>query len=156
MPLELTPDVTVRQDANGRVRQLSHPHKQYRPAPVDRLAAGMTSQLTPRALAEHYLRDAASVFGFASEQTTNFAATTGINPSDAGVELRFKEEKAVGSAVTVAYDQTVFGLPIWDAGVTVRIDRAAMGVTGSHNAGHYDIQPHRPASTAAYTNPQIG
>jgi zinc metalloprotease ZmpB len=150
MPLELTPDVNVRQDANGRVRQLSHPHKQYRPAPVDRLAAGMTSQLTPRALAEQYLRDAAPVFGFASEQTTNFAATTGINPSDAGVELRFKEEKAVGSAVSVAYDQTVFGLPIWDAGVTVRIDRAAMGVTGSHNAGHYDIQPHRPASTAAY------
>ena len=150
MPIELTPDVKVREDASGKVRQLSHPQKQYRPAAVELLSAGMTTRLTPRALAEQYLRDAAPVFGFAPEETANFAAAAAMSPTEAGVELRFKEEKAVGSGVTVVYDQTVYGLPIWDAGVTVRIDSKEMGVTGSHNAAHYDLQAHRPAPNAAY------
>ena len=130
MPLELTPDVQVREDVNGRVRQLSHPHRQYRPAPVDVITEGLPRELTPRTLAEQYLRETADIFGFASEETSNFSATTGVSPTEAGVELRFKEEKTVGNGVTLAYDQTVYGLPIWDAGVTVRIDRKAMGVTG--------------------------
>ena len=150
MPIEITPDVQVRQDANGKIRQLSHPHKQYRPDAVDLLSAGRSAPLTPRTLAEQYIRDAAQVFGFAREETENFAAASTVSPSEAGVELRFKEEKAVGSGVTVAYDQTVYGLPIWDAGVTVRVDSKEMGVTGSHNAAHYDIDVDRPASTAAY------
>jgi len=150
MPLELTPDVQVREDVNGRVRQLSHPHRQYRPAPVDVITEGLPRELTPRTLAEQYLRETADIFGFASEETSNFSATTGVSPTEAGVELRFKEEKTVGNGVTLAYDQTVYGLPIWDAGVTVRIDRKAMGVTGSHNAAHYDVQARRPASDAAY------
>lgn len=150
MPIEITPDVKVRRDADGKVRQLSHAQARYRPAAFDLFSAGQSAELTPRALAEQYLRDAAPLFGFAAEETANFAALTTMSPSAAGVELRFKEEKAVGSGVTVAYDQTVYGLPIWGAGVTVRIDRKAMGVTGSHNASHYDIHPHRPGSDAAY------
>lgn len=155
MPIELTPDVKVRQDTSGKVRQLSHPQKQYRPAAVDLLSAGMTARLTPRALADQYLRDAAPVFGFAPEETANFAAAAAMSPTEAGVELRFKEEKAVGAGVTVVYDQTVYGLPIWDAGVTVRIDSKEMGVTGSHNAAHYDVQAHRPAPNAAYLPHQM-
>ena len=134
----------------GRSASLSHPQRQYRPAAIDLLSAGMLTQLTPRALAEQYLRDAAPVFGFTPEETGNFAAAATMSPSEAGVELRFKEEKAVGSGVTVVYDQTVYGLPIWDAGVTVRIDSKEMGVTGSHNAAHYDVQAHRPAPNAAF------
>lgn len=150
MPIELTPDVKVRHDAKGRVRQLSHPQQQYHPAAVDLLAEGVATPLTPRALAEQYLRDAAPVFGFAPEETANFAAESVVSPTEAGVELRFKEEKSVGSGVTVAYDQTVYGLPIWDAGVLVRIASKQMGVTGSHNAAHYDVQPVRPGPTAVY------
>lgn len=150
MPIELTPDVTVRQDANGTVRQLSHPQKKYHPAAADLLIAGISAPLTPRALAEQYIRDAAPIFGFAPQETENFAAAPAISPTDAGVELRFKEEKAVGSGVTVAYDQTVYGLPIWEAGVTVRIDSKQMGVAGAHNAAHYNVHADRPAPNAAY------
>lgn len=150
MPIELTPDVKVRRDASGNVRQLSHPQKLYRPAAMDLLAANASAQLTPRTLAEQYLRDAGPVLGFAQEETANFAAAPAIGLSAAGVELRFKEEKAVGAGVTVAYDQTIYGLPIWDAGVTVRIDGRQMGVTGSHNAAHYEVRAHQPARGAAY------
>lgn len=52
--------------------------------------------------------------------------------------------------VNVAYDQTVYGLPIWDAGVNVRIDGKATGVTGSYNAAHHRVQTHRPAASAAF------
>jgi hypothetical protein len=111
MPIELTSDAKVRHDSSGKVRQLSHPQKLYRPAAVDLLSAGVSGQLTPRALADQYLRDAAPVFEFSPEETADFSAAAAINPTEAGVELRFKEEKAVGSGVTVVYDQTVCGLP---------------------------------------------
>ncbi|HKB05209.1 MAG TPA: hypothetical protein VKD90_23495 [Gemmataceae bacterium] len=150
MPIELTPDVKVRRDASGTVRQLSHAQQPYRPAAVDMIGMEAATALTPRKLAEQYLRDASEVFGFAPAETANFAAAAESSPSEAGVELRFKEEKAVGGGVTVSYDQTVLGLPIWDAGVTVRIDGRAMGVTGSHNASHYTIQANRPSTNAKY------
>src|SRR5262245_44590803 len=101
MPIELTPDVKVSRDASGNVRQLSHAQRPYRPAPVEMMAIGPDISLTPRVLAEQYLRDAAPIYGFAPEETANFAAEAAVAPTEAGVELRFKEEKAVGSGVNV-------------------------------------------------------
>ena len=149
MPIELTPDVKVRRDPNGIVRQLSHAQHPYRPAAFEMVTMAPGS-LTPRSLAETYLRDAAPIFGFAAGETANFAASASPAPTEAGVELRFKEEKAVGDGVTVSYDQTVHGLPIWDAGVAVRIDKRAMGVTGSHNATHDAVEARRPRPDAEY------
>jgi zinc metalloprotease ZmpB len=151
MTLDLTPETHVRRDKDGIVRQLSHAREPYRPGAASFLAAGVAQpRLTPRALAEHYLRDASEVFGFTQAATANFAATTSGSPTQAGVELRFKEEKAQENAVTVAYDQTVLGLPIWNAGVTVRVNGAELSVTGSHNATHYDVQVRPPKADSAY------
>jgi hypothetical protein len=97
------------------------------------------ASVTPRALAESYLRDVAPVYEFPQRALGNFAATEGTSPSEAPTELRFKEEKDIANNATVSYDQTHFGLPIWDAGVTVRINLTPMQVTGSHNATHYDL-----------------
>jgi zinc metalloprotease ZmpB len=150
MPIELTPDVKVSEDASGKVRQLSHHQKQYKAPVTEPRAAEGQPPFSPRSLAEQYLRDVAPIFGFAQEEIANFAAARAVSPTEAGVELRFKEEKAVGSGVTVVYDQTIYGLPIWNAGVTVRVDSKEMGVTGSHNAAHYDIEAHPPTRAAAY------
>ena len=150
MPIELTPDVKVTEDASGKVRQLSHHQKQYKAAMTELRAAEGQPAFSPRSLAEQYLRDVAPIFGFAQEEIANFAAARAVSPTAAGVELRFKEEKAVGSGVTVVYEQTIYGLPIWNAGVTVRVDSKEMGVIGSHNAAHYDIEAQRPARAAAY------
>jgi hypothetical protein len=152
MPIELTPDVTVRRDSDGRIRQLQHLDQPYRP---DRLGPSMlagiaSSPSSPRALAEAYLRDTAELYDFAPAATANFAANLASAPTEAPVELRFKEEKATGEAVTIAYDQTVLGLPIWGAGMTVRIDGGQMNVTGSHNASHYDVDVQAPSPEAQY------
>lgn len=150
MSFDLNPDVKIRRDIHGNIRQMSHAQKQYRPESADLFALGMAPPRTSRELAEQYLRDTADIFGFAPAETKNFSAAVAMTPSDSGAELRFKEEKSVGDGVTVSYVQTIYGLPIWDAGVVVRIDGKHMGVTGSHNATHYDIKPHRSTPDAPY------
>lgn len=150
MAIQLTPDIQVRKDDDGRIRQMTHVQRQYRPDAADVLVAGVQAITGPRSLAEQYLRDSAHLFGFGADETGNFAASISAGPTEAGVELRFKEEKAVGSSVTVAYDQTLYGLPIWRAGVTVRIDGKQMGVTGAHNTTHYAVQAVRPPADARY------
>jgi zinc metalloprotease ZmpB len=154
MAFTLTPEVKVRRDAQGNVRQLSHTQEPYRPdamAMAIMAADGKPATLTPRALAEEYLRDVAGFYGFAPAALANFAAA----PAAAAIttvptELRFKEEKAVANAATVSYDQTHFGLPIWNAGVAVRINTAQMAVISSHNATHYTIACDDPDPNAPY------
>lgn len=142
MPFTLTPNVHVRRDETGTVRQLSHPQQSYQPDATLLTASvgGASHPLTPRTLAENYLREVAPIYQFAPTAVSNFAAAASPTPTPAPSELRFKEEKSVAGAVTVSYDQTHFGLPIWNAGVTVRINAAPMQVTGSQNATHYQIQ----------------
>src|SRR5262249_51999146 len=148
---ELTPNVHVGRGADGRVRQLSHAQNPYRPTAADLLPSGLAAEaLTPRGLAEQYIRDTAALFEFAPGTTANFAAALAPQAGEAGVELRFKNEKNVANSVAVAYDQTVYGLPIWDAGLSVRVDSKAMAVTGSHNATHYNIQAQKPKPNAPY------
>jgi hypothetical protein len=140
MAFNLTPNVSVRRDDEGHVRQLSHPQQPYRPDSVPAIAVeSRPATVTPRALAESYLREVAPIYGFPQQALSNFAATEGASPTEASTELRFKEEKNIANNATVSYNQTHFGLPIWDAGVSVRISLMPMQVTGSHNATHYDI-----------------
>jgi hypothetical protein len=150
MPFQLTPNVHVRRDSQGRIRQLSHPAQPYRPAAVDLAGVGLPDAMTPRALAEQYLRDVSDLLELKSSATGNFAATFNASPSAAPEDLRFKEEKAITGASTVSYNQTVFGLPIWNAGVAVRINTRPMQVTGSHNAMHYDVDVDRPPADAPF------
>lgn len=153
MAFEITPNVQVRRDDRGRIRQLSHAQQPYQPESVDLAMESLAvaaAPLTPRALAEQYIRDVAEIYGLESESTENFAAAPTPAPSQAGTELRFKEEKRAGGGTSVSYDQTRFGLPIWDAGMTVRINTAPMQVTSSHNAVHYEIEVHQPGADASY------
>lgn len=150
LPASLTEDAKLTIDGEQNVRQMSFTIP-YVPHLKKVITLEGLTPTTPRLLAEDFLRETAPVFGFADTETMNFTAFTEKSASEAGVELRFKEEKnAVGNAVAVAYDQTIFGLPIWNAGVTVRIDAKKMNVTGAHNTRHYDIEVHRPVEEAPY------
>jgi zinc metalloprotease ZmpB len=151
MPFVMTPNVHVRRDRSGHVRQLSHVSEPYRPNAVDMAVAGLSDQaLTPRSLAEQYLREVAPLYDLAPTTTANFAADVTAAPSAAPSELRFKEEKSVGDVAAIAYDQTYRGLPIWDAGMTVRIHTAPMQVTGSSSAVHYGVQATPPDPGAPF------
>ena len=150
MTFEITPNVQVSRDRNGRIRQLSHAQQPYRPDAVDFALEPAAASLTPRVLAEQYIRDVAEFLELAPESLGNFAAEATLAPSPAATELRFKEEKTTAGSSTVSYDQTQLGLPIWDAGLTVRMNTAPMQVIGSHNAAHYEIQVEPPGADAPY------
>jgi hypothetical protein len=148
MQFDLTPDVHVRRDQDGKVRQLRHVHKPYT---VHQAGLTATGTVTPRALAEQYLRDIATLYELPTSATANFAAAIAPAPTTDPVQLRFKEEKSLANNTMIAYAQTVFGLPVWDAGVAVRLNSTPLQVTSSHNAMHYglaDIQ--KPPENALY------
>jgi zinc metalloprotease ZmpB len=137
MPFDITPDVHLRRDSEGRVRQLQHIAKPYTPQAVA-LAAAAPS--TPRALAEEYLRDIGPILDLAPPVTSNFAAEMAAHPTPDANQLRFKEEKSNENSTTVSYAQTVLGLPIWNAGVSVQMQTQPLQVTGAHNALHYGVE----------------
>lgn len=153
LPENLSDDVKLTIDVDQNIRQLSFtvPYTPNMSKANSIHELHSLTPTTPRLLAEDFLRETAPVFGLEKTETMNFNAFTEKSTSEAGVELRFKEEKnAVGNAVAVAYDQTVLGLPIWNAGVTVRIDAKKMNVTGAHNTRHYDVEVHQPKEDAAF------
>jgi hypothetical protein len=151
-PAELKAEARVTKDEDEHIRQLSFTATPFESSGLESTVHGSSHRTdTPRSLAEQFLKETAPVFGFSSGEIENFAAFTEKKAIDVGVELRFKEEKNVmNTAVAVGYDQTIFGLPIWEAGVTVRIDSKKMVVSGAHNARHYDIEAHRPFTDAPY------
>src|SRR5215213_2146588 len=93
MAFEITPNVQVSRDRNGRIRQLSHAQQPYRLEAVDFALEAAVAPLTPRVLAEQYIRDVAEILELAPESLGNFAAEATLAPSPADTELRFKEEK---------------------------------------------------------------
>src|SRR5947209_16398513 len=106
MTFNLTPNVRVRRDDEGRIRQLSHPQQPYRPDALElgmMAASGGPARLTPRSLADQYLREVAPVYGFAPATVANFSAAAATTPSQASSELRFKEEKNIADSTTVSY-----------------------------------------------------
>jgi hypothetical protein len=148
MDFDLTPDVHVRRDPQGKVRQLRHVHKPYTVQQAGLAAAGT---ITPRALAEQYLRDVAPIYELPATATANFAAAVAPHPTTDAVQLRFKEEKSVENNTTIAYTQTYNGLPVWDAGVTVRLNSTPLQVTSSHNAMQGGVeQTIKPPPDAAF------
>ena len=131
MAFELSPDVHVRRDSQGHVRQLSHPASPYRPQLLEE-GAERGETLTPRALSDQYLRDVRGILD--------------VQPED----LQFMEERSITGSVTVFYSQTLFGLPIWDAAIAVRISTGPMYVTGSDNGAHYHVDVVRPPADSPY------
>src|SRR5262245_36882325 len=108
MEFNLSPDVHVGKDQQGKVRQLRHTHKPYT---VDQAGLAATgAPVTPRALAEQYLRDVAGIYELAPTATANFAAALAPSPTNDAAQLRFKEEKSVQNSTTVSYAQTLYGL----------------------------------------------
>jgi len=149
MEFDITADVHVGRDQLGKVRQLRHTQKPYT---ADQ--AGLTATkapMTPRALADQYLRDVASLYELAPTATVNFAAALAQSPTNDASQLRFKEEKSVQNSTIISYVQTLYGLPVWDAGVTVRMNNQPLQVTSSHSAAHSGlVDVAKPAADFAY------
>jgi hypothetical protein len=97
MAFEVTPSVDVRRDRAGRVRSFAIRSSRTSFGPAE-FAAGLAGEtLTPRTLAEQYIREVAEIYGLGSSATENFAAVPGASPSTTPSELR---ASAAGDAST--------------------------------------------------------
>lgn len=137
MPPKLfVPDILVRHDEQATVRQLCQP---FGASPYP--SASHPAPLAPaddkalQALAQTFLEQSENDFGITTLCKSSRGFTTRMRPA--------RVKRAVGNAVAVSFEQYVDDLPVWRAGVTVRIDAGRLRVTGAHNAAHLDVQLHR-------------
>ncbi|MDQ6648268.1 MAG: hypothetical protein M3Y93_13765, partial [Pseudomonadota bacterium] len=130
-------NVYVDRDADGVGRQLSHTH-----APV------VIEGATARQVVATYLRRFGDLLGLTSDQLENLDSPPSKTLEDAGVEYRFLDEKLQFDIVTIAYNQTEFGLPVWRAGIGVYVKLNPFKVVGAQSTMHPDLQVKRPSMDA--------
>src|SRR5262249_29250570 len=72
-------------------------------------------------------------------------------PGAGGVEYRFLSEKHQFDLTTVAFYQTCFGLPVWEAGLSITMKANPLRVVGAQSTLHPDLDVKRPPAPAMVT-----
>src|SRR5215471_8757424 len=76
---------------------------------------------TAQAVAQEFIEQHADLLGLEAPALENLTAPRETQPVDAGSEFRYHTAKQQFDTTTVAYDQTYFGLPVWEASVAVHV-----------------------------------
>ena len=154
MAFEITPDVKVKRDSKGIVRRLNHPRQPYTAQRAAAAVAGLGTPetVTPRALADQYVREVLPAYQLDLEMAVNLAAPIAGAITGEGPRLKIFAEKILGGQATISYAQTCLGLPVWEAGLTVQLRGSPARVTASQSSIHHELEveplnedaPHRP------------
>jgi zinc metalloprotease ZmpB len=123
-------------DADGIARVLSH---------TDRHVA--VKAATPQAAASAYLSRYGHLFGLKQHHLKNLDRGVAEDPTGAPVDYRFLREKSQFDVTTVAFDQTRFGLAVWEAGISVTMKRDPLRVIGARSTLHHKLDVKRPSAT---------
>jgi zinc metalloprotease ZmpB len=122
-------------DADGIARALSH---------ANRYVA--TEAPTPQLAARNYLSRYGELLGLRREQLTHLFLPTEREPTADEIEYRFVSEKHQFDLTTVALYQTCFGLPIWEAGLSITMKDNPLRVVGAQSTLHPDVEVKRPSA----------
>lgn len=151
MTFELDSDVEVRRDDDGTVRRLQHPRRPYRPSTEFLAAVAPEEALTPRQLADEYLREVLPVFELdlpvAHEALAELAAAEPVAERPA---LRFSEQSEAGNQAVVSYAQTEMGLPVWRSGLAVKMVGPPYRVVSSQSTVDPQVQVEAPPPDAEF------
>ena len=143
--------VEIRRDNEGIVRQIHHPLQAYTGEGVhtprrqlEGLFASSSPNLfassSPRELADEYLKDIAPLLGLSDAGTQDQGSRAhAFGSADEARSLDFIEEKASLDIAAVSYGQTVREIPVWGAGITIRVQLDPLQVLGVQNELRYDI-----------------
>jgi zinc metalloprotease ZmpB len=101
-----------------------------------------------QAAAQEYLEQHAELLGVEPAALANLTGAREAQPVDAGSEFRIHTETQVFDTTTVAYDQTYFGLPVWEASVAVHVKHDPYRVIAASSTRHPDLTVKRPPETA--------
>ena len=122
-------------DAAGIARVLSHAD-----CHVDVKAA------TPQAAASDYLNRYGHLLGLKQQHLKNLSRSVVQDPTGAAVDYRFLREKSQFDVTTVAFDQTRFGLAVWEAGISVTMKHDPLRVIGARSTLHDKLDVKRPSA----------
>lgn len=156
MPFQDADNVNIERDKDGVARHIEHLMEPFFGQPSDAMES--TGEISPRALADDYLREVAPIYGIneamlssGEDERTSFAP-----PTQAGARLVLAEEKPVTGTTTLSYVQTYQDIPIWEAGVHVTVQESPMRVTSSQSSLHLDVATEEPGLAANYDNEEFG
>jgi hypothetical protein len=123
-------------DADGVARMLSH---------TDGHVA--VKAATPQAAANDYLNRYGHLFGLKQQHLKNLTRGVVQDPTGAPVDYRFLREKSQFDVTTVAFDQTRFGLAVWEAGISVTMKHNPLRIIGARSTLHDKLEVKRPSAT---------
>ena len=127
----------VNRDQAGVVRDVLHVAGPY-------VAAARTPQLA----AQEYLGQFRELFGFSPDELRSLSLAPAGRPEQVGVEYRFLTEKTQFDTTIVTFSQTVLGLPVWEAGLSVQIRQNPFRVISAHSTAHADVRVAVPSEAA--------
>jgi hypothetical protein len=139
MVFAMSPAVQIERGPGGRVISLNHPGQPYGP---------LTGVLNAQKLAEAYLRDVVTIYGIDPTWLNALAQNPSEVIENAGDELRFSRQDAITGTATVSFQQTYFGLPIWEAGFTVSMLTGPLRATSSLSTVHAGVKIEKPKEDA--------
>jgi zinc metalloprotease ZmpB len=134
-------------DEQGHPRQFSFSRQAAGPAAS---LAARTRSSSPQAAAAEFLRVNADVLGIPVEGMQSLDVRSAVAPSGENQALRFETEKRVMDTTVVSYTQTMFGLPVYQAGVAVTVDDAENAVRSASSTLHYDISAQPPGDALTH------
>ena len=111
-------------------------------APGESGLTGATAQET----AKNFLQSHADLLKVPSDAVSKLGLRAAIAPVDENESLRFESETKLMDSTTVSYTQTMFGLPIYQAGVSVTMHGPDNQVKAASSTLHYDVAAQPPAA----------
>jgi len=124
-------------DAAGIVRDVLHVEAPFQSTAGTALLA-----------AHEYLLKHGALLGIAPAQLDHFSLAAEKTPQPLGVEYRFSEEKPQFDMTTVVFEQTLFGLPVWQSAVSVHMQQKPFVVVSAQSSRHATLDAQMPGEKA--------
>jgi zinc metalloprotease ZmpB len=132
-----TSKVHVNRDDKGIARELLHVDQPY-----------VSQARTPQLAAAEYLDKYGALLGIRAQELKSLSMPPEKDPINASVEYRLLDEKKQFDMTTVAFYQTYFGLPVWEAGVAIHMKQDPFQVVSTQSTKHAELTV-KPASPKA-------
>ncbi len=126
-------NVHIGKSLDGSINLLRHNQLPFTLQQANLLVASATG------LAKSYLHKVNTDYAFETDMLSTLDEVFDGKPRQEASRLRFIEKKSVKNIQVVSYVQTYYGLPVWQAGVNVRMQSDPMQVTSSQSTVHHDI-----------------
>src|SRR5215471_13514861 len=111
----------------------------------------VSSARTAHGAAKEYLAKFHQLMEIKAGELKNLDLSPERDLTEAGVEYRLVGDKPQFDTTTVSYQQTVFGLPVWDAGLAVYMKHAKEGrfrIFGAQVTRHPETKPSKASARA--------